>query len=1122
MPSQERTLVHRLRIEGRVSYYDPLWRLFWIENQGEGGFIYLSNNAPVLRLGQRVLIEGTIIPDQGLRADSVTCTVLEADAPCSPIPAKGRINDTEHLDSRVISVEGYVDLQQDIDADHLRLNMIIEGRPVIAWVKPSDYPRLPHYEGYFIRAVGLYSRRFDPSKTRAQIELWIGPETQVTRLHSLQEDPAFRVDTTRISALYALPSGTLVRVRGQVLNNELGVGLILRDDSGQLQVNSCQKQRVVAGEELEVLGTVMHTAGSCTLESALYRKPALGTLSMGQAAGTGGTPQCVDQIRTLSTHEVSRGRPVTLSGTVTWALPEHDFFFLQDMTGGIRVHFNRDQMSAPALTKCMQLEGITRLGAFAPEVQLKSFRDLGAMNAPKPKPVTYEQAMTGAEDGQWVMMRGFLRRVVSDNDWRWIHVTTPSGDFVAHLQSPVNFVANVGSLIRIQGVCEATLNDQGQVSGVMLRVPFLHDITIEEDAPLDLYDLPLRPIRSLAQLGLAGEMMRVRVAGVVTDFKTGEYIQLQEEGAGLVLLCSTVKDVLPGDHIEAVGILGSEGLRPVLRESAYRKLGTEKVPEPVRLSAGSPLAVSREGLLVSVEGTLIDCFDRHDRTRLMLQERNSIFEASLDLRPGQTAAEMPELGARLRLQGICRLEYDDSRRIRGFSVRLRSPDDVVVVEPARLWTQQRALLVVGILALCSVLTSVWVYALRRRVRLQTEQLRVQLEHQQRLELGVQHAARLESLGLMAGGIAHDFNNLLTVIMGNLGLAMVNPEGARAVGDHLKDAMKGATRARDLTQQLLTFARGGNPIKAEISLADLVLEATKSELHGTAVRCDFKAEPQLRAAFVDRKQLSVVIQNITSNAVQAMPHGGTLTVELRNLRLAEVNPQQLRAGHYLSLSISDSGEGIAPEVMPRIFDPYFSTRKGRTGLGLATAYSIIRRHEGHIEVKSTPGRGTNFVILLPASAEFAPVVPVAAPPQASHQPAAGARVLLMDDEESIRRIATIVMRRLGLEVTTACDGEEALRYFREARSSGQPFDLVILDLTIPGGMGGKDTMEAIREMDTEVPAIVSSGYSSDPVMSDFKRYGFTAMVPKPYEVDQLSTAIRQILGPKTSPGPDQVV
>ena len=279
-----------------------------------------------------------------------------------------------------------------------------------------------------------------------------------------------------------------------------------------------------------------------------------------------------------------------------------------------------------------------------------------------------------------------------------------------------------------------------------------------------------------------------------------------------------------------------------------------------------------------------------------------------------------------------------------------------------------------------------------------------------------------------------------------------------------------------------------------------------------MRCDYDLGPELWSADVDKDQIAQVIQNLVLNAMEAMPHGGIVRISLRNDEIAPGAMSVLVAGRYLRLAVADSGHGIKPEVLPRIFDPYFSTKKAGSGLGLATVYSIVKRHQGHIEVESTMGAGTTFTLWLPAAdvrcRRSSPPPAEASGGSLSHEKPA--RVLLMDDEDSIRRLGAAVLGRMGLDATVVGDGVEAVRAFTESRDAGRPFDLLILDLTIPGGMGGREAIEKIRAIDPRVPAIVSSGYSNDPVLADFSRHGFQAMVPKPYEVTQLGNTVKRLL------------
>ena len=380
----------------------------------------------------------------------------------------------------------------------------------------------------------------------------------------------------------------------------------------------------------------------------------------------------------------------------------------------------------------------------------------------------------------------------------------------------------------------------------------------------------------------------------------------------------------------------------------------------------------------------------------------------------------------------------------------------------------------------------------------------------RAELNTQQARHLEALGGLAGGIAHEFNNLLTIVMSNASLAMLDSTAMATVGDCLRDIQGGASRARDLTQQLITFAKAGNPLRVPVSLSGLVRAAAESVLAGSAARGEFEFAPDLWPASVDREQMTQALQNLVLHAAQSTPPGGKVRIALGNEPVGSVAPAGLRPGRYLRLSVSDAGPVLSPDARARIFEPHFSTKRPGNGLGLAAAYAIVKRHEGHIEVDSAPGRGTTFSLWL-AAAETATAT--SAPFSASRHPlnfGCGARVLVMDDEGTILRVTAALLKRMGLEATVVSNGDDAVRAFAEARDAGRPFGLLIFDLTIPGGMGGQAAIEIIRQTDTEVPAIVSSGYLNHPVMADFASHGFQAMITKPYVVNDLARTVQHVL------------
>ena len=377
---------------------------------------------------------------------------------------------------------------------------------------------------------------------------------------------------------------------------------------------------------------------------------------------------------------------------------------------------------------------------------------------------------------------------------------------------------------------------------------------------------------------------------------------------------------------------------------------------------------------------------------------------------------------------------------------------------------------------------------------------------------LRRAQNLESLGVLAGGIAHDFNNILAAIVGNIGLARMElPESGKAQS-LLAEAEAAAMRARKLTRQLLTFAKGGEPVRETAALTGIVEEAARFVLHGSPLRVEFDMADDVWPASVDSGQIGQVVQNLVINAMQAMPEGGAITVSCRNRKI-EDDTTPPGPGRYVCLTVADTGPGIPEELIDSIFDPYVSTKEKGSGLGLAITHSIIRRHGGHIAVDSTPGAGTVFTILLPAAAgedQQAAAEPEPEPPAAPAAGAKGCRILLMDDEEMILNVGQRLIERLGHQVVGVRDGEEAVAAYTAAMNE-TPFDLVIMDLTIPGGMGGQEAAARIRERDPRARLIVSSGYSNDPVMADCAAYGFCGAIDKPYQLQALQEAIDAALG-----------
>jgi PAS domain S-box-containing protein len=387
-----------------------------------------------------------------------------------------------------------------------------------------------------------------------------------------------------------------------------------------------------------------------------------------------------------------------------------------------------------------------------------------------------------------------------------------------------------------------------------------------------------------------------------------------------------------------------------------------------------------------------------------------------------------------------------------------------------------------------------------------------ITERQRSEAERRKAETLEQLGLLAGGIAHDFNNLLTAIIGNISLASLLLPPDDEMATRLDDAKNASMRARDLAQQLLTFARGGAPIKKAASITKLIQDTVSFSLRGSRNRSVFGFDDDVAPAEIDAGQISQVIANLVVNADQAMPNGGTIYVNCDNFcyDVNDVLIPDLAPGDYVRVRIRDEGVGIPEKYLKRIFDPYFTTKPKGNGLGLATAYSIIKNHNGLMTVESRVHLGSTFSVYLPAAIQQEEEVAVEAPVKLTPELTGTGRVLVVDDEDAIRDLVEFTLTRLGYEVSQAETALKGVELYQEKLRVGKRFDLVILDLTLPGGMGGKEALKKLLEIDPTVNAIVSSGYATDATMSRYQDFGFRGCIAKPYEAAELGKIVHETI------------
>jgi len=399
-----------------------------------------------------------------------------------------------------------------------------------------------------------------------------------------------------------------------------------------------------------------------------------------------------------------------------------------------------------------------------------------------------------------------------------------------------------------------------------------------------------------------------------------------------------------------------------------------------------------------------------------------------------------------------------------------------------------------------------VEARTRELREANIELHNEIYEKHKIQEELLKAKKLESVSVLAGGLAHDFNNILAAIMGNISLALLYTDHDDKRHKLLAEAEKASLRAKDLTQQLLTFSKGGEPVKTLASIEEVIRDSANFVLRGSNVQCKYHFTKDLWPVEVDSGQISQVIQNIVINARHAMPDGGIIDVTCENYDKTQKDRLLTQADSYLKITIQDSGVGMPLKLLDKIFDPYFSTKREGSGLGLAICHSIISKHNGYIKVESVQGEGASFIFYLPALKGQQPAEQLG---EETFQVIGSGKALVMDDEEMIRDLAGEMLSYSGYHVTFAKNGEESIDFYKKEMETGIPFDFVILDLTIPGGMGGKEAIKKILQIDPKAKVIVSSGYSNDPVMANYKEYGFSGVIAKPFQLKNLQKAINSV-------------
>ncbi|HEX2860156.1 MAG TPA: hypothetical protein VHN79_00895, partial [Lacunisphaera sp.] len=756
-------------LRATVTYFDPEWRILFVQDEGgSGAYVPYGDNPYPFKAGEAIVARGRFLPPSlDISFEHAVVSARSGEMP-QPVPITREVTQHARHIRKYISVQGFVDWVRRADERHLQVALAVNGAGVACWVQMDPATPTPDFLDRYVRLEGVYNPKVGPDGSLASLEVMVPSVAKITVLGRLDDDPGFQLPVTSIGGLLGRTSEQLVRVVGSVVARDNGRYVRIRDGSGQVDLMTGQLRPLAVNDVIEAVGYPVAFGPNWRLENAIFRIYSRPTHSA--ALPREGPIGLAADVLALSAGEAASGRPVKITGVVTWSHPSAPFFFITDSSAGIRVMRGDSDSMLRSPGRNVEVEGITAMGSFAPVVVAKRFVRVSEAVLPMARQVSVEHALTGLEEAQWVEMRGYLRRVQREDGWNRLELATATSDFTAMLPATEDVSGMVGSVIQLHGVCAAEADAQRKLTGIRLWVPGINYVQVEEPAPGDPFTVPLRPLGSLGQFETVHSFnRRVRVEGMVLHHAPGASLWIEEGGHNLLVVARDAASLQPGDKIEAVGFLGRQAGRVALREAVIRRTGAVQPPAPYPVELQLPPSSALDGKLVAITGLLLDSVEIGAQTHFMVQSGPVIFNGVLPAR-GRNAPALTD-GTTLRLTGVHEVEYDQNGRPASFTLRLRSPDDVVAMQLPSWWTRGRILAFTGMLALGAFLFLVWITVLRRQVLRQTGQIRGQMEREARLQFELARAGKLESLGLLAGGIAHDFNNLLSLVISSIELML---------------------------------------------------------------------------------------------------------------------------------------------------------------------------------------------------------------------------------------------------------------------------------------------------------------------------------------------------------------
>jgi signal transduction histidine kinase len=1056
LPSEEKILTHRVQMQLLVYYSNPNWSVFWGRSDGADTFLPLRGIPVPLKLGDKVFIDGQMIPvNQEFLWDKTSIKILSESNEIQSVSIQGRLLDAENLKGHFVEETALVDSQELISTNVVKLRLVAENFNFTATINiqgPDELP--PGLVGKFVRIRGVYAATPDTFGKVASIALWTPGLRQVEITGSLDSDPRFSVPVTSAENFSRTDPKTMVRVSGTVRSQQPGQAVTIWDDSGQIYVLGKQMQSLRLGDRIDAVGYPEVQGIDHTLRDALFRLAPNGGTTAGEGLTTNRVNlRLAEQVRSLDQEQIAQKLPVNIEGVVTWVDARRNYIYVLDSSGGIRV-LQPQLRSGRRLQAGMtvRLNGVAIEGEFAPAITNAVLRQTGVMSLPDAPLVSYEQAMTGTEDGRWIQMRGFVRKISDEGNTLRLQLIASGGEFTARVPRTDGLRNLQGSVILIRGVCVADANSRRQLTGIELWSPAEECVQVEQSASADMFALSARSIASLRQFNLFNTLDdRVRTHGSVTLAVPGHYLYVQDGSYSIFALSDQTDPLRSGDRVEIVGFRGNDNGKLVLRDAEYRRISSGPEPPPLQLATTNSMDEDLDGRLVRAEGSLLDVIEKPEEIRLLIRAQGLNYEARIDATK-KLGPEKIEVGSRLAITGIYRIQSDEDGKPRSFLLNLRNEDDIKVLQAAPWWTLPRLLWALAGVAGTFLIALFWAFGTERknsllvqaqaelkaahgkleeRVQERTKELRTQVaakeralgelsNAQERLMLASRHAGMAE----VATGVLHNVGNVLNSVNvsaslvgdslrrfrvenlskavallneqdGKLAAFLTDDPRGRALPGYLQSLAHAMTENQQNAQaEIASLTKQIDHVKVIVSMQQnyskisgchenldpvevmedaIQINRAAFERHQIELIHEYQETPKV---FVDRHKVLQILINLLSNAKYAMKER---TANPRRVVL------RIRTGaeNRVRLEVADTGVGIAPENLDRIFTLGFTTKSGGHGFGLHSGANAAKEMGGQISVFSEGiGQGATFVLELPAARESGPGAKTPANPEST--------------------------------------------------------------------------------------------------------------------------------------------